>query len=306
MFDSIMGLVILFGAALCVIWFTGAWMLVHSMMHPSRKTFGVVVARGGVTEPSELKLLAEEVIFTFTDECTSPGWIIEGAKLDGPTLVLTHGWTNSRYGSLYKAARMAQWASRVVVYDMRGHGENTAKVCTVGQHEPGDLCCIMDQVQQTPDETFILVGSSMGAGITLHAAINDQPHHNRVIGVILDGPYRYAMQPVASHLRLKRIPPEPFCMLANAMLRIMFWNFTKYDRAIQASQLKCPLLVLHGSDDPICPSSAGRSIAEAATNGTYIEIAGGEYGGLPLVDEVAYHDAIEQFLNNTSVKRDQV
>ncbi|HAI12421.1 MAG TPA: hypothetical protein DCM28_12000 [Phycisphaerales bacterium] len=297
MFDSILGLVILFATALGVIWLTGAWMLVHSMMHPSRKTYGVVVAREGVTEPSELNLLAQEVTFTFTDDSTSPAWIIEGAKLDGPTIILTHGWTNSRYGSLYKAARMVPWASRVVVYDMRGHGDNTAKVCTVGQLEPADLCSIMDQVQQTPDEKFILVGSSMGAGITLHAAVNDQQHHVRVIGVILDGPYRYAMQPVASHLRLKRIPPEPICMLANAMLRIMFWNFAPYDRAMQAAELQCPVLVLHGSDDPICPASAGRSIAEAATDGTYVEITGGEHGGLPLVDEKTYHDAIEQFLN---------
>jgi pimeloyl-ACP methyl ester carboxylesterase len=296
MFDSILGLMILFAAALAVIWLSGGWLLVHAMMHPDRKTYGVVLARDGITDPKELNLLAEEVTFGMPDNTLSPGWIIEGAQLDGPTIITTHGWTNSRYGSLYKAQRLAQWASRVIVYDMRGHGDHTAKVCTVGQLEPNDLCVIMDHVQQTPAEKFILVGSSMGAGITLHAAVNDQSHHNRVVGVILDGPYRYAMQPVASHLRLKRIPSEPFCMIANAMLRIMFWNFTRYDRAQQASLLKCPLLVLHGSDDPICPASAGKAIANAATNGTYVEIAGGEHGGLPLVDEKTYHDAIDQFI----------
>lgn len=295
-----MGLVILFAAALCVIWLTGAWLLVYSMMHPSRKTYAVALARDAPTCPADLNLLGEEVTFHFTDNTSSPGWIIEGAMLDGPTIVMTHGWTNSRFGSLYKAARLIQWASRVVVYDMRGHGDNTAKVCTVGLMEPHDLIAVMDQVQQTPDEKFILVGSSMGAGITLHAAVLDQQHHDRVIGVILDGPYRYAMQPVAGHLRIKKVPAEPFCMLANMMLRIRLWNFDRYDRTTQASQLKCPLLVLHGSVDPICPSSAGQQIASAAKDGHFVEIAGGEHGGLPLVDEVTYHRAIDEFLSHVS------
>jgi pimeloyl-ACP methyl ester carboxylesterase len=296
MFDSIIGLLILLAAALAIIWLVGAWMLVHSMMHPARKTYAVALGRDAPTCPEDLNLLGEEVTFTFADGTTSPGWVIEGSLLDGPTIVLTHGWTNSRYGSLQKAARMTHWASRVVVYDMRGHGDNTASVCTVGLHEPHDLCAVLDHVQQTPDEKFVLVGSSMGAGITLHAAVLDQQHHDRIVGVILDGPYRYAMQPVAGHLRMKKIPAEPFCVLANLMLRIRLWNFDRYDRAAQAAQLQCPLLVLHGSDDPICPTSAGKAIADAAKYGRYVEIAGGEHGGLPLVDEQTYHQAIDDFL----------
>lgn len=296
MLGSIEGLLILFGTALLVIWLVGAWMLVHAMMHPSRKTYAVVLGRDAPTCPEDLNLLGQEITFNYADGTTSPGWVIEGSQLDGPTIVITHGWTNSRYGSLYKAARLVEWAARVVVYDMRGHGDNTAKVCTVGLHEPHDLCSVLDQVQQTPQEQFILVGSSMGAGITLHGALLDEQHHDRVRGVILDGPYRYAMQPVAGHLRLKKIPAEPFCLLANLMLRIRLWNFDRYDRAAQAAQLNCPLLVLHGSDDPICPSSAGQAIANAAKTGHYVEIAGGEHGGLPLVDEQTYHEAIAQFI----------
>jgi pimeloyl-ACP methyl ester carboxylesterase len=95
---------------------------------------------------------------------------------------------------------------------------------------------------------------------------------------------------------MKKIPAEPFCVLANLMLRIRLWNFDRYDRAAQAAQLQCPLLVLHGSDDPICPTSAGKAIADAAKYGRYVEIAGGEHGGLPLVDEQTYHQAIDDFL----------
>ncbi|MBL4700923.1 MAG: alpha/beta fold hydrolase [Phycisphaeraceae bacterium] len=297
-----MGILILFSFALLVIYLTGGWMLVHSMMHPKRKTFAVVLGRGALTCPEDKDLLAEEKTFTFPDGSTSLGWVIEGAVLDGPTFVMTHGWSNSRYGALYKAARLAQWGSRVVVYDMRAHGDQAAKVCTVGVLEPLDLLAVLDQVQQTPDEKFVLVGSSMGAGITLHAGVLDQQHHKRVMGVILDGPYRYALQPVAGHLRMKKIPTEPFCFLANLMLRLRLWSFSRYDRTIQAAQLNCPLLVLHGSDDPICPASSGKAIADAATDGRYVEIAGGVHGGLPLVDEQSYHAAIEEFLTRLPLK----
>ena len=296
MLSSFAGLVILFASALMVIYIIGAWMLMRAMMHPDRKTYAVALGRGAPTSPDELGLLASEQTITFADGSTSPSWIIEGAMLDGPTIILTHGWTNSRYGSLHKAARMVQWASRVVVYDMRGHGDHTAKVCTVGLHEPTDLVAVMDQTQQTPDEKFILVGSSMGAGITLHAAVLDQQHHKRIAGVILDGPYRFAMEPVANHLRLKKIPAQPFCILANLFLRLRLWNFDRYDRVNQAKELACPLLVLHGSADPICPASSGQAIAKAAKQGLFVEITGGEHGGLPLVDEQTYHQAIADFL----------
>lgn len=300
MLNSFVGLVILFVIALMVIYSIGAWMLMRAMMHPDRKTYAVALGRGAPTSPEELGLLSSEQTITFADGTTSPSWMIEGAMLDGPTVILTHGWTNSRYGSLHKAARMAHWASRVVVYDMRGHGDHTAKVCTVGLHEPTDLIAVMDQVQQTPDEKFVLLGSSMGAGITLHSAVLDQQHHPRIVGVIMDGPYRFAMEPVANHLRMKKIPAQPFCVLANLFLRLRLWNFAHYDRVIQAEKLDCPLLVIHGSDDPICPASSGQAIAKSAKQGTFVEIAGGEHGGLPLVDEQTYHQAIEEFLDKCS------
>ncbi len=293
-----------------LIYLIGSLALMNRMIHPSRKTYAVALGRGWPTSPADMGLESTEQTFRFRDDSTSPGWIITGEKPDGPLIILTHGWSNSRYGALMKAGRLTQWASRVVVYDMRGHGDQTAKICQLGATEPQDLIDLMDQVQQTPDEPIVLVGSSMGAGISLEAAVRDQPDQltsdsspkNRVVGVMLDGPYRFAMQPVARHLQNGRIPAEPFCTLAHLWLRLRLGWFSTYDRAAQAAQLACPLLVIHGTDDPICPIESARQIAQAAPQHTFVAIQDGLHGQLPLVDKEAYHNAIDQWIGLLSDK----
>ena len=84
---------------------------------------------------------------------------------------------------------------------------------------------------------------------------------------MIEGPYRLPMEPVVGHFRCRRWPPYPFVWLAGLYLRLTNKGYDQFDRVLHAAKLRCPLMVLHGTADPICLVSSGRTIAEAAPQG---------------------------------------
>ncbi|MCC6581135.1 MAG: alpha/beta hydrolase [Phycisphaeraceae bacterium] len=291
MMSWLTGLLILLGEALGVLLAAVTLAVAHAMVRPRRLTFGVAVARGLPTDPVEAQLTGEDVVFTFPDGKQSPGWRIMGDDPSGPVVILTHGWSTSRYASLAKAYAYVPGSAAVVAYDMRGPGDSKAKFATLGHRETGDLLAVMEQSSRGP---VVLAGSSLGAGIALEAACKS----SRVVGVIADGPYRFASVALAGRLKRLGCPPWPVSMLALGLLRLRWRRVAGYDRLKQAAELRCPLLVLHGTDDPICPLHDARLIASAAKSGRLVEFDGGGHGGLIYVDGRRYELAVQRFLED--------
>jgi pimeloyl-ACP methyl ester carboxylesterase len=116
------------------------------------------------------------------------------------------------------------------------------------------------------------------------------------VGVIAEGPYRYWDEPLHNMFRHRRYPRWPIIPLAGLWLRLTAKGFKNFDRAGHAARLACPLLVLHGSEDALCPITAAQQIAEAAPSGQFIEIEGGGHSDLPFGHEQAYRLAVGDFL----------
>src|SRR5688500_2579054 len=110
-----------------------AWMLTH----PHRKTYGWAVARGRPGDPSELAGPGRAFsAWSFGSRGrTFEVWDIPGDGGPGaPVLILSHGWADSRLGGLTRVPFLAPVASRLIVWDLAGHGEAPG-VCTLGTRE---------------------------------------------------------------------------------------------------------------------------------------------------------------------------
>ncbi|MEX2215410.1 MAG: alpha/beta hydrolase [Phycisphaeraceae bacterium] len=301
-----MGLLILFFAAVSIIIAIATMTLVYSLRHPPRLTYGVALAHHLPTEPSELGLQGEECSFVLEDNSRAPGWVIRGQKADGPTVIISHGWSDSRYGSLTRAPLLAPHASRIIVYDLRGHGDHTSPRCTLTALEPEDLLTIMRQVDD--GSPFVLMGQSMGAGVAIvagakgEAGLGSSGPSLRISGVIVEAAYREMMEPVAGLLRNNHWPAQPTVWLADQHLR--FWlgvehghhrRVNGHDRAMHAAKLTCPLLVLHGEDDRCSLASSAKAIAEAAPRGTLVMFPGQGHNNLAIADPERYAAALAEF-----------
>lgn len=298
-----MGLLSLILLAIVLLWLFAAAGLVHALTHPKRKTFAVALGRGDPTDPADLQLQAEEVAFTLSDNARSPGWMIEGRDQGGPTVVIVHGFGDSRYGALKRVPLIAPFARRVVVFDLPGQGESESRHGYGGLREPDDVLAVLSQLppEVSPEDSqqIVLLGSSMGAGVAIAAAAKAEGELRKVIvGVIAESPYRLWDEPLHNMFRYKRYPRWPVIPLAGLWLRLTARGFKDFDRAGYAAQLACPLLVLHGSEDDLCPITSARQIAEAARAGRFVEIEGGGHNDLPNGHERAYTAAVEDFMKN--------
>ena len=288
-----MGLLILLASGLALIVAAGTLWVVRGMLHPPRKTYAFALAKQLPADPTDLGLSAENATFTFRDGFATGGWRIEGQSPDGPVILLTHGWSSSRYMVLPRAALVAQFASQVVLYDMRGHGDSTAPACHMGTTEADDLLTVLDQVG-AGNRPIVLFGTSMGAGISIVAAARDES--DRIKAVIAEGPYRYLLTPLIAHMKRHKFPTFPFATLAWWHVRFWLGGFEGYDRALHAAKLRCPLLLLHGSRDDVCRVDMARQIAGAAPDATFVEIPEAGHSDLPSVNEAMYLEAVEALM----------
>jgi dienelactone hydrolase len=140
-----------------------------------------------------------------------------------------------------------------------------------GTREVADLRELLKHVPT--DQSVILVGWSLGAGVSIAAAAGDA----RIRGVIAECPYRRLPTPARNMMRTTGMPWRTNLRPALWLLGLGEGTF---DRAVDASNLACPLLVIHGDADEISPHEDGEAIAKAAPRGELATIRGGGHQGL--------------------------
>ena len=302
------GLSELLGLGLVLAWLIGVAVTVWLITHPPRRTYASAVSRGRPGDPGELLSSGQTYeSWNFVSRGKKlPVWEIPGRKLPGPTVILTHGWSDGKVGALVRAAEILDSCSRLIAWDMPGHGEATGR-CDLGVGEVDDLMALVREIDDPAG--VVLYGWSLGAGVSIAAAgeLDDA-----VRCVIAEAPYRLAITPARNVMQTSAMPWRltlwpAMWILALLGRRPMRWagQWDGFDRAIFASKLDCPLLVVHGSDDPICPPEDGEQIAEAAQLGTLAMIPGGSHNGLWTDESVRDRtiQAVTSFLSVCSAER---
>tara|TARA_E500000318_G_scaffold105538_2_gene112550 strand:+ start:32 stop:1021 length:990 start_codon:yes stop_codon:yes gene_type:complete len=266
----------------------------HRLRHPHRRTYAYAVARGIPGEPSELDRPAEyESVPVACDsvgrERTIDAWAVRGDNPEGPAIVVTHGWGASRIDMLSRFEALRPHTSRVVLWDMPGHGE-TPGACTLGAREPADLARVIRSAARDPDDAttrIVLYGYSLGAEVTLKSMSQLGRAHldqSDIAGIILEAPYRRGITPAKAVLDASRFPRRinlPLAMALGSLINSTSLNERWHDAAERAATplatahkgRPLPLLVIHGERDTISPRADGEAIAQAA-HGTLAEIDG--------------------------------
>ncbi|MCW5775768.1 MAG: alpha/beta hydrolase [Phycisphaeraceae bacterium] len=294
----LVGLLLLWAAT--VAW--TAWLLTH----PPRRTVAWAISRGVPADPSQMPAPRRFSEWTFrTRGLDLPVWDVQGDDPGGPVVVMTYGWSDSRIGALRRLEAVAPAASRIIVWEQEGHGDphDVPGLCRLGTREPDDLCALLERVDDGGRGCVgvVLFGWSLGAGASIVAAAREggrEGVRERVRAVIAEAPYRFAPTPARNVLRLRGMPWRATLMPAMRLIGLALRMSPgsppagtpplrggsvlspSFDRAAHAARLACPLLVLHGTEDEVCPIEDGRDIAAAAPEGRIVEIEGGRHNSL--------------------------
>lgn len=204
-------------------------------------------------------------------------------------VVLTHGYNDraGRYEHVGKALNEAGYS--LYAYDLRGHGESGGQRGHVLSFNDflDDLGLVVAEARQdAPGKKVFVYGHSMGGNITLNYAIQ---HPEGLSGVIATSPWlRLAIKPPAilaaavtllngvapglsiqSPLAITSISRDESIqqayrndpLLHRKITPRLFTEVTKYGEMAltEANQLRLPVLLIHGTADPVTSMAATQS-----------------------------------------------
>ncbi len=280
-----------------------------SITHPPRRSLAWAVSRGRPSTPDELSQPRKYESWSFTDP-TSPSrqlgvWEISGDDPAGPVVVCTHGWGQSRLSVLDKIDALAPISSKIIAWDLPGHGETKPGRALMGTIEHESLIALVQTLQDSAQDghaetqhqpPIVLYGFSLGANVAITAAVE---LGSAVAGVVAEAPYRLPWTPAQHVMRMRGMPTRmnlrPALFLVGLTLPAgPFWKGFDREKVVQGVQ--CPLLVVHGVVDEICPIEEGRAIAGAAPYGSLIEIHNGAHTSLWRDQPEQMADAVRSFI----------
>ena len=275
---AVLGFVQLLAAGLAVYACMLIGFTVRRLTGPPRRTYASAVARGLPGDPSEMDEPRAFEAWSFSARGSRlEAWTVEGDDPAGPVCVMAPGWGDGRIGALTRLEAVAPVCARVVAFDSAGLGESGGS-CSLGTREVGDLGALIEHVRED-GRALGVYGGSMGGGAAIAAAARGVA----IDGIVAEAPYRVAITPARNVMRGAGLPWRVNLGPALALLGARFgvgFGWRGFDRAALAEGVACPVLVVHGSEDEVCPVEDGREIAARAPAGELCEIAEGRHNDL--------------------------
>jgi alpha-beta hydrolase superfamily lysophospholipase len=233
-----------------------------------------------------------------------PGWHIPALRPPAPGVVLVHGWESARDRLLPHAAFLHAAGFHVLVFDVRGSGSNPPEALPVSVAEfAADTRAAAAWLAARPGVTSVgVLGHSMGASGALVAAAGE-PSIAAVVALATPaGPERLTRQT----FRLANLPiPSPIAwplawLTARVYLRPRGHSVAAVSATHAVRRITAPVLLVHGTDDPIVPVSdlarlanARRRAQPGAVTGTLV-IPGGHHSWL--YELTGVRDGVARFL----------
>lgn len=297
---DVVGLLILLGLGLAIGWVLlvgyTAWMLTH----PPRRSYAWAVARSLPGSPDELRRPGAPVEseaarirfaeWTFRSRGRElPVWEIEGDRADGPVMIITHGWADSRTVMLAsgRVPALMPMVSKLVLWDMPGHGDAPG-VCSLGGGETRDLAELVERVAGGESaRRVVLVGFSLGAAVTLRAYSRQLVPRVASCALVLEAPYIAPEVPARNVLRMRGLPWRSNLWAGLTLAGLISghglagrprraWTRPPFPW-LMGPTLDVPTLIVQGTQDTVTPVDDSRAIAAAMPRARLVLIEGGRH-----------------------------
>lgn len=293
---------LLIAAALLILLFAAGLYLASYSMGIKRQT--LEQARAWQAEHYDISWydLLEKTDYTLTGE---DGYVLHAQLLKNSRggdrgVIISHGYTDNRYGSLKYARLYLDLGFHVLLYDLRGHGENEPTFCTYSVRESRDLLAVLKDARgRFPQiKAWGLHGESLGAATTV-ACLRYAPD---VRFAVADCGFGEISGVLENGMKSMGLPPA-LVRLASLCAKIRYGYSFDEMRPIDALRdNRVPVLFIHGAEDDFIPPAHSERM-RAATRG-YSElhlIPGAGHAASVLTAPDDYRALLEAFLRKNGV-----
>lgn len=203
--------------------------------------------------------LASDDIF-FTSKATGERLHVLRLKpeipLGNPNILYFHGNAQNISAHFLFAAWLTDFGYQIDGLDYQGYGKSGGVVGR--EHTIQDIRQFISMVCQASPKGLVLYGQSLG-GALLVGALGSMKKNTCIKGVVLEAAfhsYRFMAQDVLSRFFLTYPLQYPLSFLVN----------DEYQPLKAASNIRYPVLQMHGSDDPIVPIESGKELSVGFSN----------------------------------------
>ena len=227
--------------------------------------------------------------------------MIRNPEASDKLILLSHGYTDNRFGSLKYTKMYLDLGFNVVVYDLRGHGENEPTFCTYSARERKDLAALIrDCIERYQPKVFGIHGESLGAATSI-ACLEDKP---QIDFVIADCGFSNISDVLKGGVRSMHLPGAlvPF---ASKCAGIRYGYSYEMMRPIDSlADNEVPILFIHGAEDSfILPEHSEKMQKETKGYSELHLIPGAAHAESVLTAPEEYREIVEAFLAHIGIEQ---
>ena len=207
--------------------------------------------------------LEHEDILVEGGEHPLAAWLVRGGgDPEAPLFVLAHGWGASCGTVLMLAEPLARAGHDVLLFDMRGHGRNSAVPYVTVRHLRDDVSAVVHYAAaRFAARPIVLVGHSFGGAASVLAAVEGAP----VAALALIAAPADIVEITAEYLTAKGMPGP----LMAAVLRPFWWwrlggTFVPHSPVRRIAELDVPVVVIQPEHDQRVHRAHAERLAAAA------------------------------------------
>ncbi|MBD3949996.1 alpha/beta hydrolase [Tuanshanicoccus lijuaniae] len=172
--------------------------------------------------------------------------LVKAAVPSDKYVIISHGYTANRYGAVKYLDAYRNQGYHVIIYDVRGHGDNKKVPVSLGYFEAKDLIAIIEDTyaRYGQDIYLGLHGESMGSSISLNALA----YKPKVKFVVADCGFTNLYELIEGLYRQHKAGLLIFGV--NWMMRLIQGFNMKATSAIDAlKENEVPVMFIHGKND---------------------------------------------------------
>jgi len=209
-------------------------------------------------------------------------WLIPG-KLNKCTVILVHGWGGNAQMMLPLALPFHQAGMNVLLYDARNHGKSDGDTFSSLPRFAEDLgSAITWTRQRDPGQKIVVLGHSIGAAAAMLAA----SHRSDIDLVIAISGFAHPDLVMRRHLDRAWLPQWFKPLIMNYVQWVIGYRFDEIAPMNRIRHIRCPVLLLHGTEDRVVPISDMRLIEQNALLENKVHV---------VAIEGAHHNSVDQF-----------
>ncbi|WP_413439298.1 alpha/beta hydrolase [Sulfuriferula sp. GW1] len=267
------------------------WLIRHSLRAPRIPEQGSPAQRGLAYQTVSIPAVRNKQLF---------GWYIPAPdNARAPAVAVLHGWGSNAEMMLPVAAPLNQAGYAVLLFDARCHGRSDDDNFASLPRFAEDLDCALAWLVQQPGvdaANIAVLGHSVGAGAVLLAA----SRRKDIAAVISVAAFSHPASMMRRFLAARHVPYMPLgWYVMRYVQRIIGHRFDAIAPRHTITQIRCPVLLVHGSDDTIIPVSEAREIhAQRRSDAAQLLILPGEHDSSAELERHA--DKLLAFLNQAT------